>query len=348
MKIYKNGYTTGHPVHRTDTSFGRKQIKFNTFCFKAFGAERLPDSVKAKGFNQRTIELPCIYGFPQYDISEVANPAGEEELEGLLSELTETRNDLLVYRLLHFKDKISDIKLNIHNREKQLFKPVIRLFQNTKTLADVLPVISKYVSQRREKNTNSLHAFLYRTIKELVEAENTFELESSLIWRTVKEILPGNENISKPQSYESVDFGVLSQKEITQTLKEVFGATPPKHTGKNRTLIFDKSVLERLDKIHGLSADIIIQRQGETHETHETHVGLDRHIFSPNDSKEVTTNVPKTPNNSNETPEKDTEFTSELDSQSSPIYNNVSQAPQAPQTEEEFRAYPRSIYGEEG
>ena len=136
MKINKNGYTTGHPVHRTDTSFGRKQLKFNTFCFKAFAAERLPDLVKAKGFNQRTIELPCIYGFPQYHISEVANPAGEEEYEGLLDELIETRNDLLVYRLLHFNDKIPDIKLNIHNREKQLFKPVIRLFQNTKTLEE--------------------------------------------------------------------------------------------------------------------------------------------------------------------------------------------------------------------
>lgn len=31
MKIYKNGYTTGMPVLRTDTSFGRQQLKLNTF-----------------------------------------------------------------------------------------------------------------------------------------------------------------------------------------------------------------------------------------------------------------------------------------------------------------------------
>jgi hypothetical protein len=37
--------------------------------------EKLPDSVKTKGF-QRTIELPCVYGFPKYDISEIANSAG--------------------------------------------------------------------------------------------------------------------------------------------------------------------------------------------------------------------------------------------------------------------------------
>ena len=59
MRIYKNGYTTGYPVLRTDTTYGRKQQRFNTFCFKAYAAERTPDSVKAKGFNQRIIELSC-------------------------------------------------------------------------------------------------------------------------------------------------------------------------------------------------------------------------------------------------------------------------------------------------
>ena len=161
MKVYKNGYTTGFPYHRTDTSSGRQQLKFNTFSFKAFAAEKLPDSVKAKGFKQRIIVLPCVYGSPKYDISEVANPAGEEEYQQLLDELLDTRNTLLVYRLLHFKDKIPDIKLNIQNREKQLFKPVLRVFQNTQTLNELLPVISKYISQRRENNaTHYMHFFI--------------------------------------------------------------------------------------------------------------------------------------------------------------------------------------------
>ena len=59
-------------------------IDFYTFCFKAFAAERTPDSIKAKGFNQRIIELYCSPGFPQYDISEVVNPAGEEEHQGFI------------------------------------------------------------------------------------------------------------------------------------------------------------------------------------------------------------------------------------------------------------------------
>lgn len=39
MAIHKNGYITGFPVSRIDTSFGRKQLKLNTFGFRAFAAE---------------------------------------------------------------------------------------------------------------------------------------------------------------------------------------------------------------------------------------------------------------------------------------------------------------------
>ena len=111
MRIYKNGYSSGFPVYRTDTTYGRKQYRFHTFCIKAFAPERTPDSIKAKGFNQRIIELHCSPGFPQYDISEVINPAGEEEHQLLLNELLETRKNLLIYKLLHFHDKIPDIQL---------------------------------------------------------------------------------------------------------------------------------------------------------------------------------------------------------------------------------------------
>jgi hypothetical protein len=107
MGIYKNGYITGFPVARTDTSFGRKQLKYNTYCFKACAAERFPVSFKAKGFNQRVLELQCSFGDPEYDIVEVVNPAGENEFQELLNELNEMRNLLLACRLLHFMRRYS-------------------------------------------------------------------------------------------------------------------------------------------------------------------------------------------------------------------------------------------------
>jgi hypothetical protein len=277
MRIYKNGYTAGFPVLRTDTTYGRKQFKFNTFCLKAFAAERLPDSLKAKGFNQRIIELPCLYGFPQHDISEVVNPAGEEGYQNLLDELNKTRNLLFVYRLLHFNDKIPNIELNIQNREKQLFKPVLRIFQNTETLRELLPVISKYVSQKRENNANTLYAFLYRTITDLIRAKDTAELESSLIWDTIIDLLPGELISNKKLSYESSEFGTISQKGIIEILMQVFGASPSQSRREKRKLVFNMAKLERLGKVYNLSIEVKVG-QSVTDVTQVTDIGLDKHL----------------------------------------------------------------------
>jgi hypothetical protein len=307
MKVHKNGYTTGKYYHRTDTSVGRQQLKFNTFCFKAFAAEKLPDSVTAKGFNQRTIELPCVYGFPQYDISEVANPAGEEEYQQLLDELLDIRNTLLVYRLLHFKDKIPDIKLNIQGREKQLFKPILRVFQHTQTQDELLPVISKYISQRRENNANTLNAFLYDHVKGLIKAQNTYELESNLIWQTIKSTLQGKDIPSKPQSYDTVEFGTISQKGITETLVQVFGAKPTKrHSG--RTLIFHQNKLQRLSRIYDLSIDVKVGPLGVAD---VADVGLDKQIQHDSANKEFTTSEHKSTNIFNEMARNNEKITSQ-------------------------------------
>jgi hypothetical protein len=323
MKVYKNGYTTGFPYHRTDTSSGRQQLKFNTFSFKAFAAEKLPDSVKAKGFKQRIIELPCVYGSPKYDISEVVNPAGEEEYQQLLDELLDTRNTLLVYRLLHFRDKIPDIKLNIQNREKQLFKPVLRVFQNTQTLDKLLPVISKYISQRRENNANTLHAFLYRTIAKLVKTQDSYEIESSLIWNTIKETLQGSDIQNRPQSYDSTEFGVLSQKEIVQTLNDVFGAERSRDR-TSRKLVFDPSKLDRLGKIYDLSVEVKLV----THMTHVTHVGLDKHLQEQPRDNETNTSEHENTNISEKITSKDVI----KDSRSSADVSQASHVSPAPTT----------------
>lgn len=263
MKIYKNGYTKGIPVLRTDASSGRKQYRFYTYCFKAFAGEKTPDPMTAKGFLQRVIELPCFSGFPKYDITEVINPAGEQEHQALLDELTDTRRILFVYRLLHFHEIIPKIKLNISGRENQLFSPLIRLFQKSDTKKDLLPVISKYISQRREKNADSFHAFLYRMVKELIDAHGD-TIESDLVWKTLINTLPGEFQQNKPLSYQSADFGEISQRYIIQTLKDIFAAEKTRDR-KARKLKFDKAKLERLGRIYELQMDIQVM-EGNQHE----------------------------------------------------------------------------------
>jgi hypothetical protein len=249
MAILKSGYTKGFPVVRILDS-PRRQVKFNTYCFKALAGERLPDEVEATGFMQRTIVIKCFPGFRKDDISEVSDPAGDEEYEDMLNELIDLRNLLFCHRLVHFKDKIPNIKLNIRNREKQLFKPLLRMFQGTRTFDTLRPVISKYINERRESKSNSLHAFLYRIIRDLTTSHKIFELDFSTVWNFVKSNVECNDIPYKPQSIETVEFGVISQKQVGSLLKNVFGGVPPTHTGSSRKLIFSQDVLDRMKDIY--------------------------------------------------------------------------------------------------
>jgi hypothetical protein len=212
-----------------------------------------------------------------------------------LGELDELQNLLLAYRLLHFRDKIPDTKLNIQNREKQLFKPVLRIFQNAETLNDLLPVISRYVSQKRESNTNTFHAFLYRTITELIKEQERIEIESSLIWNYITEILHREFNPNKKLSYESSEFGTISQKGMTETLLQVFGAKYSPNKREKRKLIFDLAKLERVGKLYDLALEVQVGKPG-AHEADGVDIGLDRHLAYPSTDIEIGKSSPTNQN----------------------------------------------------
>ena len=44
---------------------------------------------------------------------------------------------MLIYRLLHFKDPISDVNVGMEGREKELSKPIIQLFYGSKVQKEV-------------------------------------------------------------------------------------------------------------------------------------------------------------------------------------------------------------------
>jgi hypothetical protein len=154
MKIYKAGYNAGKKVTRTDiTGFGRKTYGWNTFCFKAFTAEEAPDQNKAKGFIDRTFVLHCTPGEPPYDITEVTNPAGDKEFTKLLNELSDSRKVMFAYRLLHYQKSLPNIELSVKNREKQLCKPLLRLFQDSEECQHEIGIaLADLIGQKRGIN----------------------------------------------------------------------------------------------------------------------------------------------------------------------------------------------------
>jgi hypothetical protein len=155
--------------------------------------------------------------------------------------------------------------VNTQNREKQLFKPVLHTFNNISILDEILPEVSKYISQKRESNTNSLYAFLYRIVKNLIQKENSMNLSSRLIWQTIaspyieiKEndetktvknpnLLPGEPIPSKRLSDDSEEFGIISQKEIVKIMVQVSGAKASRNK-ERRALTFDRLKPERFQR----------------------------------------------------------------------------------------------------
>lgn len=260
MGIYKNGYIAGIQVPRTDVSAGRKQEKYNTYCFKAFSAEKFPDPFKAKGFNQRVLEIQCYYGDPEEDISEVQTPGGDERLSQLLEELEQLRNLLLAYRLLHFNEKIPDVKLNIKGREKQLFKPIIRIFQGTKILDELLPVITNYVKQKREANDATFNSFLYTTAVNMIAEQKTSTIPSTEFWNRIVSDLEAQEVPGRSLSCETTEYGTISQKEVTQTLEHVFGAKSKK-VGGTKKIFFSPPKLQQLGKVYNLAIEVEIVKE---------------------------------------------------------------------------------------
>lgn len=244
MRIYKVGYKSGTKVSRIDTSFGRKQQSYWTYSFKAFSAEKQPDNNRAKGFNERVFVIPCSTGNPKYDITEVINPAGDSKYSQLLAELVDIRKLFLIFRLLNYNKPIPDIELNIKNRDKQLCKPLIRLFQDSTAVKEITGTLSKLLSEKKQRKGNTFEARLYVILKDLVKSIGT-KLENKIIWTSVREGIEGSDITNRPQSYDTEEFGIISKKKVTGILVDRFGAEE-KSDGSNRYLLINEETLGRL------------------------------------------------------------------------------------------------------
>lgn len=245
MRIYKVGYVAGAKVTRIYESNGSKsgsQKSYNTFCFKAFSSEKQP-SFKAKGFSDRIFTIKCSPGTPQYDISEVINDAGDSKHKKLYREINDLRKLLLVYRIIHYNDNIPDLKLSIGKRDKQLCKPVIRLFNNTSVINEIVTALSRFLAGKNNKKLNSFDSYLYSTISDLVKDENT-AISNEYLWSMICSI-PGSPNQNNPYSYQTDDFGTISKTMITRICEDKFGAQKG-HDGQKRSLVFNKTVIKNL------------------------------------------------------------------------------------------------------
>lgn len=263
-KIYKAGYTSGTKVTRMYESGNtdkKNQKRYNCFSFKAFTSEKQPSFYFSKGFIERLIPIKCAAGNPLYDIFEVINDAGDHTYKKLSRELQDLRKLLLIYRILNYDKPLPDVTISLKNRDKQLCKPLIRLFQNSKAIHEILNCLTKFISEKRNKKLDSLDSILYSIVSDLAKSSNGYRISNEELWEIIC-TFPGKLVPNKPQCYQTDEFGLVSKTRLSKVCEDKFGAIRV-HDGKQRAMKFDKDILSRFhDNYSPIKTIEVLHSQG--------------------------------------------------------------------------------------
>ena len=253
MSTLKTGYNIKGRVARTNSNTWKQEF-FWTYCFKMIIAERSPNQSNAKGVLDRTFIFNTYKGNSQYDIKEVLNPSGDKTRQKLLDELLDFRKLMLVFRLVHFSDPIQDIDIGLDGRDKELCKPLIQLFYNTKSQAEIEATLQKLLLQKNQRKESTIEAALYPIIANTISQYGN-ELSASQLWNLIKDSIDGTPEERKPNEYQTSDYGTIYRNTITMIMCDKFGAKR-KHKEKGNFLIFDPEKVSRAGRVYNTKVSI--------------------------------------------------------------------------------------------
>jgi hypothetical protein len=253
MSILKTGYSARGRTSKINDNTRDPEFFF-TYCFKMIISERMPNLRDAKGVLDRSFSFTTYKGLPKYDIKETLEPQGNQARQERLNALNDFRKLMLIYRLVHFKDPISDIDVSVEGREKELCKPIIQLFYNTKAQAEVETTLQNFLNLRTEKKEITLEPILHPIISNLISKEGN-EISVGLIWEELKDTIGGSADEKKPNEYHTLEYGTIYNNTIGNILEHTFGGRP-KHRRFGNTFIFDPEELTRVGKAYNLTTKI--------------------------------------------------------------------------------------------
>lgn len=251
MSILKTGYDFRKHVSRINQNSGKPE-RFCTYCLKLIIGERPPGQNIAKGIMDRTFTLAVYVGNPKHDIKEILNPTdtGGEEQKELLKEITDFRNELFAFRILHFKDKIRNIDIGIKGRNKELVKPCLQLFSNPvteedkKSYKEIENTFNTLLKIKNNKKDFTLEASLIPIIIELMHESKKKVVAFSDFWTRLKENVNGHFDERKPNEYHTEEFGTIYRNSISNMLQKL--GVESKHHSRFTELIFNKKKILRI------------------------------------------------------------------------------------------------------
>lgn len=238
-RIYKMGYEDIGSVTRTvdPSSSDRKLVYYNPYCMKFFASEKGPDSKELGGFNDRLFREEVNKGKSKRLIKEIKNQmerTPDKQLpryRTIVSRINFLRKVLLVYRLLHHKDTIEEVPLNISYRALELCSPAIRLFNsenlaapNREALNEILPTLSHYLRKKGQLDERTIELVIHNVLIDLFnqmdkEQENpgtstiidNDDLESCVKRSNLD--IHGNQNVAYVISHEVIGKWVMKEIE---------------------------------------------------------------------------------------------------------------------------------------
>ena len=287
--ILKAGYCSGASVPKIELEGGRSQDNWLVYGHRWLAVEEFMEDKNTKGIADRSFKLAFVTGDVQYNIKDVIRTAGDPEYQPLLDELMDLRKRLFCYRLLHYKDPILNVKLNVKGRSAELTNPLIRLFRNSPlALKKILETLSKFIEERNESKKGTFESKLYDVISSLIEERieralspteddkilDTYTLVSESVRERLIKDVEAKPMPDKVGVWYSQDVGPFSQRKINSVLKSKFKAKFVREYINNQTVRcveFKEEYLERIksyyivnDTIKILDEDLRTQRTQRT------------------------------------------------------------------------------------
>ncbi len=280
VRILKAGYEYNEKVPKTNKNTEKQEMSwFFVYAFKMILAEKSLRQLKAKGLVDRTCTMKCRPGKVKYSIKDVVSDVINKapNLVTLYKELLDFRKLLLCYKLIHYKDALPRIKVDLENRDKELMYPLLQLFYGSSAFPEVKEAVEFFVKQRRERKSRSLDAALYPIIKSEIGPnpnDGTFKDPTNIpilfskIWGRViaGDDIEGSYDEKRKNEYDTKEYGKLYISTLSLLISDVFGANI-KHTNKGSELTFNldkfKSFESRYEKVDMADLKINVELESD-------------------------------------------------------------------------------------
>jgi hypothetical protein len=256
LSILKEGYAIGGKVPKINTNT-LKQEFFYCYGFKIRIAEESLRSNITKGVIDRSFQIKASKGKPTHDIKEVLQPANRNErLEKLHNDLRSLQKLLLAYRLIHFTDLIPDIEIGLEGRDKELCKPLLQLFHNTKAYPEVKSALQAFLDRKNKRKKNSaIEPVIYGLVVDLVSRIGR-TVTTSEIWNAITSGgIPGSYDSKKPNEYQTQDYDTIYRNTVGKIISDNFGAEP-KHMRDGNAFVFDLEKLAKAGRVYDIEVSI--------------------------------------------------------------------------------------------